>query len=438
MKPETESLCPVCLEAVPARKIIKGKDVFLEKTCAAHGRSTVQVAKDAKRFFDKTFDLPGKAFVPITTYHGRCGEDCGWCDAHTQHVCTGLIEVTDCCDLACPICYFGDKGKNHISLDEFRARLAALLKVEGGKLEVLQISGGECLLHPAFCDLVDEALKHDIGRILVNTNGLALLRDDAVFEKIRAHRDRIEIYLQFDGFDDDVSERLRGRRLVAAKREIIEKLNAAEIKICLAVTVYEGNLAQIPAILALAVKTRHISGITFQRLTKVGSAAGCDIATVLQEDILLAIASSGMAAYEDIVPLPCSHENCTSLGFLFCQGDKVYSLGAHVDLAQCKDKIANRIAFDKSILDYLRKDACDCFIGRLLGGSFMLEKLQAFAEGGGSCHEDMKIVRLVVKNFMDAGTFDFERVRKCCTGVSAGDGKIVPFCIHNALKGRPP
>lgn len=438
MKQETQSICDVCLSPIPAVKFTRGKDVFLEKTCATHGTAVSQIAKDAHRFFDKTFDVPGKAFKPVSTYNGSCGADCGWCDKHRQHVCTGLIEVTDCCDLACPICYFGPKGKEHISVAEFRRRLNTLLKVESGKLEVLQFSGGECLLHPEFDQLLDEALKHDIGRIVVNTNGLAFLRNDAVFEKIRENRDRVEVYLQFDGMDDEVYETLRGRRLLDQKLEIIKKLNAAEIKICLAVTVYQGNIGQVPAILKLAVETRHISGITFQRLTKVGSAVASAIPSVFQEDILLAVAASGMMTYKDMVPLPCSHENCTSLGFLFCQGENVYSIGDYVDLAKCKDKISNRIAFDKTILDYLRKDADDCFVCNMLGGSFLLEKLQQFAEGGASCHRDMKIVRILVKNFMDTATFDFERTKKCCTGVSAGNGKVIPFCIHNALRERPP
>ena len=133
--------------------------------------------------------------------------------------------------------------------------------------------------------------------------------------------------------------------------------------------------------------------------------------------------------------MPCSHENCTSLGFLFCSGDKVYSLGNYVDFSKCKDTISNRIAFDKTILDYMRKNVCKCFVSRLLGSSFLLEKLQDFAQGEGSCQGNMKIVRIIVKNFMDETNFDFERARKCCVGVSIGKGKVVPFCVHNALKG---
>lgn len=436
MKKETKALCPVCLKTIPAVKVQRGAEVWLEKTCPEHGSFSVQVAKDAARFFDKTYDVEGKPFEPVSAFKGSCGPDCGWCDAHKQHICTGLIEITESCNLSCPICYFGKKSEKHISLEEFKARLQTLLKVERGHLDVLQISGGECLLHPQFKEILKEALEADIGRILVNTNGLNLLSDKDAFDLIKDNRHRVEVYLQFDGFDDEVYQTLRGKKLLAQKQQILSALNEAEIKICLAVAVYQGNLKEIPAILKLATELKHISGITFQRLTKVGSAAGTAIPSVLQEDILLAVANSGYMAYKDLIPLPCSHENCTSLGFLFCQGDKVYSLGDYVDYSKCKTQISNRIAFDKTILDYMKKNVCKCFVGRVLGGNFMLEKLQEFAQGDGSCHKDMKIVRIIVKNFMDADTFDWERAQKCCTGVSVGNGKVIPFCVHNALKGK--
>ena len=436
MKQETKALCPICLKTIPAIKVQRGSEVWLEKTCPEHGSFLVQIAKDAERFFDKTYDVEGKPFQAITPFNGNCGPDCGWCDAHKQHICTGLIEITEACNLACPICYFGKKSTQHITVEEFKVRLQTLLTAEQGHLDVLQISGGECLIHPQFKEILQESLHADIGRILVNTNGLRLLTDTDTFDLIKQHKDRVEIYLQFDGFDDEVYKTLRGKSLLTQKQEILKQLNVAEIKTCLAVTVYQENLKEIPAILKLAVELKHISGITFQRLTKVGSAAGTEIPSVMQEDILLAIANSGYMKYKDLIPLPCSHENCTSLGFLFCQGDKVYSLGDYIDYSKCKTQLSTRIAFDKTILDYMQKNVCKCFVGKVLGDNFMLDKLQEFAQGNGSSYKDMKIVRIIVKNFMDADTFDWQRAQKCCTGVSVGNGKVIPFCVHNALKGK--
>ena len=69
--------------------------------------------------------------------------------------------------------------------------------------------------------------------------------------------------------------------------------------------------------------------------------------------------------------------------------------------------------------------------GKLYVAGTGCRKLKEFALGNGSNHKDMKMLRIVVKNFMDAHTFDAERAEKCCFGVSVGGGKIIPFCVNN-------
>ena len=435
-KIKTESICPECFKIIPAEKFEKDGFVFIEKECDEHGKFLKKVGKDSKRFFDKTFSVEGKPFHPITKYNGNCGHDCGWCDEHKQHICTGLVEITDGCNLNCPICYFGKKSSNHITIEEFKKRVQTLLDIENGHLDILQISGGECTIHPQFEEILDEALKFDIRRVVINTNGLAILNNEKIFEKIKSLNEKIDVYLQFDGFNDDIYTLLRGRPLLKEKLEIVEKLNEAEVKMNLAVTVCKGNLEEIPKILKFVTEIKHISGVTFQRLTKVGSALNSQIESVFQEDIILNMAKSGMLKYEDIVPLPCSHENCTSLGFLLCTKDKIYSMGDYIDYKNCKPALQDKLVFDKTVLDYLKNNVCSCFIGKIFGNSQVLDTLKDFIKTEKTTAGDMKIVRLLVKNFMDTDTFDWERAKKCCTAVSVGNGRVIPFCVYNNLKGK--
>ena len=435
-KIKTKSICPECLKIIPAEKFEKDGYVFIEKKCSEHGAFIKKIAKDPKRFFDKTFSVEGKPFVPITKYNGECGHDCGWCEEHKQHICTGLVEITDGCNLNCPICYFGKKSSNHISIEEFTKRVQTLLDIENGHLDILQISGGECTIHPQFCEILDEALKFDIRRVIINTNGLAILNNEKIFEKIKSLNEKIDVYLQFDGFNDEIYTLLRGRPLLKEKLEIIDKLNNAEVKMNLAVTVCKGNLEEIPKILKYVTEVKHISGITFQRLTKVGSAFGSPIESVFQEDIILNMAKSGYLKYEDMIPLPCSHENCTSLGFLLCTKDKIYSMGDYVDYKNCKPALQDKLVFDKTVLDYLKNNVCFCFIGKIFGNSQILDTLKDFIKTEKTTSGDMKIVRLIVKNFMDTDTFDWERAKKCCTAVSVGNNRVIPFCVYNNLKGK--
>ena len=434
-KIETKSVCNKCLKTIPAVKYEKDGVVFLEKECPEHGVFVNKIAKDPKRFFDKTFSSDTKPYTPITRYNGNCGEDCGWCEKHEQHICTGLVEITEGCNLNCPICYFGNKSGRHISLEEFKSRIQNLLDIENGHLDILQISGGECTIHPEFCEFLDEALKFNIRRIVINTNGLAFLNNEKIFEKIKSLNEKLDIYLQFDGFDDEVYKTLRGRALLKEKLEIINKLNGANVKMHLAATIYKENLKEIPKILKFATEVKHISGITFQRLTKVGSAFGTQIESVFQEDILLAMAENEFLNYEDIIPLPCSHENCTSLAFLLCTKDKILSLADYINYKNLKPAISNRLVFDNTVLDYLKDNVCSCFIGKIFGNSTVLDALKQFSKTKLTTHEDMKIIRLVVKNFMDTENFDWERARKCCTAVAVGNGRVIPFCVNNNLKG---
>ena len=48
----TVSLCPVCLERIPAAYIARGQDVYMKKTCPSHGSfETVVWRGEPERFF---------------------------------------------------------------------------------------------------------------------------------------------------------------------------------------------------------------------------------------------------------------------------------------------------------------------------------------------------------------------------------------------------
>lgn len=390
MKIETNSCCPLCKKILPATKQIEGNNVYLLKTCEEHGSFKVLISKDANRFFDKTFSSEGKAVYEHQTVKDKgCPTDCGLCPDHKQHLCSALIEITDTCNLSCPICFFDRFGENEISLDEFKNRLATIMRTENGKLDVLQISGGEPTLHSNFSEILKYAVEQNITRVLINTNGLSLLSDVEVFETIRKFRDKVEIYFQFDGFNESANIKLRGKNLLQEKLAIIEKLDNADIKICLAVTVIPENLSELNNIMDLAVKTKNITGITFQRFTKTGIGEQSEQASLVQEYILEAISDTEYLKYNHIVPLPCSHENCTSVSFVFIVDDKTYSLGDFIDYAKHQDVIKNKIGFDSTILDYVKKElscgsrGCCSWITNNIP---VVKKLKEFTEGKASTY----------------------------------------------------
>ncbi|HZK29444.1 MAG TPA: radical SAM protein, partial [Clostridia bacterium] len=102
----TQSVCPVCLKRMPAKRVAKGKAVYLEKTCPEHGDFSVEVWGGHLSYEDwNRVKEPSTPVNPATVVSRGCPFDCGLCTDHRQHSCCVLLEVTQRCNLRCPICF---------------------------------------------------------------------------------------------------------------------------------------------------------------------------------------------------------------------------------------------------------------------------------------------------------------------------------------------
>jgi len=68
--------------------------------------------------------------------------------------------------------------------------------------------------------------RRDVVRILVNTNGIRIARDDRVLDLLSRHRQRVEVYLQYDGTSAEASRHHRGADLRRWKDDAIHRLSA--------------------------------------------------------------------------------------------------------------------------------------------------------------------------------------------------------------------
>jgi uncharacterized radical SAM superfamily Fe-S cluster-containing enzyme len=156
----TESVCPECLARIPAARVQRDDDVILEKTCPQHGEFHTIIWRGAESF--KAWarpKIPSFPKNPITEIKDGCPYDCGLCAEHRQHTCSVLLEVTQRCDLHCPVC-FADAG-NADSTDWTMAEVEAWfkhLRAESPSANI-QLSGGE----PCVRD------EHNLGVVLVPT-----------------------------------------------------------------------------------------------------------------------------------------------------------------------------------------------------------------------------------------------------------------------------
>src|SRR3989454_5550997 len=105
-----------------------------------------------------------------------------------------------------------------VPLDQVLENVDRRLAREHGRLDVLMISGGEPTVYPRLLELLERVLERNIVRILINTNGIQIARSDELLDFLTRHNDRIEIYLQFDGFKPETHRHHRNADLRRAKR----------------------------------------------------------------------------------------------------------------------------------------------------------------------------------------------------------------------------
>ncbi len=452
----TDSLCPDCMSVVPAKIITRGRRVYFRKRCPQHGVREDFVCSDSQ-WWDREEGhtpsvLPQLRSTKVTQ---GCPHDCGLCEEHEQHTCIGLIELTDRCNLDCPMCYAvsGAGGQDH-SFDQIIASLDRLVECEG-RPEICQLSGGEPTIHPDFERIVDEALARPIDYVMVNTNGIRLAKDPGLVEHLAANRDRIELYFQWDGVDRSDVKRIRGEDVIDIKRRALDRLTEADIHVTLVSTLAAPMSADFYKYLWEETLGRpNVTGLSLQPATYSGRhLLPADLEDrITFPDVIrgLADASGGMIREDDFAPLPCAHPNCHQILLAAREAEQLVPLGRAAPVAENLDLIAGGLCFTPErskqlvqlFLDRISHCGSDCGcsdvtqIGSIpqATGSESDELLQRFFSRvllGQATAKDL--LRVTITSFLDAYNFDVRQVMKCCTHHVLPSGHVVPFCAYNTL-----
>ena len=147
--------------------------------------------------------------VPLkhsTKVEEGCPKDCGLCRPRA-HSCLPIIEITNHCNLECPICIVQNRNNYQMSDMEFRATIDGLIEKEG-LLDTVNLSGGEPTIHPRFFELLDIARRPEISRVSISTNGLRIASDEGSCRELTARK--VYVNLQFDALRNPDLRVLRG------------------------------------------------------------------------------------------------------------------------------------------------------------------------------------------------------------------------------------
>jgi hypothetical protein len=447
----TPSVCPTCRAVVPAKVLFKTGNVHLETCCPEHGTTNTVISNDIDAFL-ATRNFFSQAWMPMgfaQSYAHNCPDNCGLCPEHEQHVCMPVVEITDHCDLTCPVCLVKNRNSWHMTRDEFNGILDRLLETEG-LIDVLSFSGGEPTLHPEFRTLVTDALaRRKILRVSVSTNGRRLARDPELLRFLA--QNNVVISLQFDSFNAEAVTTLRGADLTAEKRTIIADLVALDAALSLTYTLAGGvNETGLKEAVDLLFQHPNILSIMVQPMTFCGAGKGfAPKRRVFIPEVteLLEKHGGGRLQKHDFMPLPCSHPNCFSLGFFLKLDDGEYTpLRRLFDVDTYKDLIQNRtlIGTDPDSFQDIQNAVYQLWTGgnattpdshKALGAiRNLIRNMQStgtFDPTRNVALAERSMKSIFIHAFMDEETFDLSRARKCCQVYPLRDGRFMPICVYN-------
>ncbi len=440
----TLSLCPECHERIPGKIFLQQGQVFLDKKCPVHGAFHVLLEEDAGFWLDRrSFDKPGTDSLRQTGTRLGCPFDCGLCPEHDQHSCIGLFEITEACDLGCPVCFARSGAGTHVPLDTLKKMTDFLLEAEGGQLEILQISGGEPTLHPDLIPFLTYLRQKPIRHIILNTHGLTLPQHPELLEAFASFTTGFELYLQYDGVTEAPYKALRGRPLLQEKADLLALLSSRGIAVTLAVTVAGGiNDHELGQLFQLGLKTPSVRGICFQPLARFGRLPeDAALTPVTPTGIVqrLCRQTGNLLSPEDFVPLPCNVERVI-VSYLLKSNGAFMPITRQSEIRSMLPLIDNTLNVHLEDLERAAKeklksgaDWCNCF---QLFRDIQKRFPKSFIGGSTAARKaflDSETFRITIVSFVDGWNFDLKSAQKECVHLVTPDLKRIPFSMYNTL-----
>ncbi len=475
----TRSLCPECSQLIDAAIFEEGGKVVMEKRCAEHGEFRDILSSDARLYLKMeqwSFGDNRGVANPAVGGAAECPTDCGLCNMHTSHTGLANVDLTNRCNLTCPVCFANANAAGYVYEPDFatvRRMLEALRAERPVAGRIVQFSGGEPTIYPRFLDALRLARELGFSHTQVATNGLKFTSLE--FARQCKEAGLHTLYLQFDGVCDDVYRRTRGESLWDQKLACIENVKKAGLKIVFVPTIVKGlNDHQIGDIIRLALENIECtSGISFQPVAFTGRIARHELESkrfTLADFAHQVFRQTGICdPYEDWFPLSCvtpfsrllsalrgeetttlsCHPHCSLGTYLFVDPRRnAVPVTQFVEVGPMlreMDELARKAG--KRRLKFFTKIEAWNNLRRFFhqerapeGLTFtkFLQTLQGMTDkrlGRGKSEQSgftYRTLMLAGMHFMDAYNYDVERVKRCVIHYAAPNGRIYPFCAYNS------
>ncbi|BDD01062.1 radical SAM protein [Persicobacter psychrovividus] len=436
----TISLCPECLKRIDAKIVFEDEKVFMLKRCPEHGRTKVLIADDIDyykniRNYNKPSDIPYR--FNAKTHYG-CPYDCGLCPDHEQHSCLTVVEITDRCNLTCPTCYAGSSptAGRHRTFEEVRKMLDVVVENEK-EPDVVQISGGEPTLHPQLFEILDYAKSLPIKHLMINTNGIRIAQEPEFVARLKSYMPDFEVYLQFDSFEDQALQKMRGASLAKIREQAMAALNRHNLSTTLVVTLEKGlNDHELGKVIDYGLQQRCVRGVTFQPTQSAGR-----LENFSQEKNRMTLTEVRRKLLEqarifepaDIIPVPCNPD-ALAMGYVFKSEWGNYPLTRYIDPSDLLDNSKNTIVFEgDEVLQNRMVEVFSTGISVDRVRSKFKDLLCCLPAVQTSAYGYDNVFRVIIMDFVDAHNFDVRAIKKSCVHIVNKDNQIIPFETMNIL-----
>jgi len=485
----TLSLCPVCNRRIPAVVYEENGAIWMKKRCPEHGVFEDLYWGDAEMYyFFLQWDRPeyiakglANPYTDLEFYKdmGSCPEGCGLCPVHKSNTVLAIIDVTNRCNMACPICFANAGAAGYVyepTLEQMEYMLRTLRAQKPWAPNAIQISGGEPTLRDDLPEIVRMARKLGFTHVEINTNGIRLA-NDIEYYKALLDAGMSTLYLQFDTIDEK-NEGVWRHRMYHPKayRAIKEKVieNARKLghrSIVLVVTLARNyNDKDLGKIIDFAIQNRdvvrwvNIQPVSFSGRARLYSKEELRKYRITIPDAIIeiekqtgglisrwdwrptnwpvAFAKMVEALTDSPKPLFSMNPMCGAATFIYYDEDekRIYPITKLVDV------------------DAFEKGAWDIYRTAVKGGIYkQAAKIKALKLLKAVKHKKLKdliyevlvkrdyeslgkfffnVVGIGIMHFMDTMNYDIERVQRCDIHYATPDGRVFPFCTYNVVGHR--
>ena len=457
---KTESICPVCRAKIPATVYEESGKVYIAKTCPDHGEFN-EVYWDSYSEYERAARYKNY----FSSKESGCPYDCGICPNHRSTPMIGIIDVTNRCNLRCPICFAHAGAAGYVyepTLDQIESMMLNLIDTKPFSTPCLQLSGGEPTVRDDLPEMIRVAKELGFILVMVNSNGIRMAESLDYCRELK-EADLDNVYLQFDGVTPEPYIQARGLNLLPVKLKAIENLKEAGLASTVLVpTLVKGvNDDQIGDIIRFAIDNNDcVRGVNFQPVSITGRINASDREkmriTIPELTRLAEEQTGGFIKQRDWYPIPAvqpltqlishvknrhypdfnAHPHCGAATYLVVDGDEVHPITEYMDVDRLIESLESYNKGQRDGHDLKTKvDLAKTLLkGVEFGGLFKMIRDIVYDNDFQhvfDIHREM--ILLSTMHFQDPYNFDVDRVQRCVVHYATPDDRVIPFCAMNNI-----